>query len=402
MKGLMAAAWVLAASIGWAAPGEFRPATTNVWDAQYPRVDDAGRVQVRIKAPEATQVKLNFWSGPKLDMQKQSDGVWTATTEPLVPGLHYYTLIIDGADVSDPGSHAFFGGTRHASAVEVPEPGSTYYSIQDVPHGQVREVWYHSKITGTWRHALVYLPPGYDTDTKTRYPVLYLQHGGGEDETGWVRQGHANFILDNLIAAGECKPMIVVMAYGYARRAGQSPPDLSGKPFGSPEMLKAMQDMASTFEDDVTQALIPFVDKTFRTRADRDNRAMAGLSMGGMQTFHITLKHLDLFSHIGGFSGAAGLSAPRDRKFDPKTDYYGAFADAAAFAKKVHVLWLGVGSAEGERFLSSIRGFHQDLNAANIKHVYVESPGTDHEWQTWRRALKDFAPRLFQNTKPRS
>jgi enterochelin esterase-like enzyme len=402
MKGLIGIALVFAASICWAAPGEFHPATTNVWDAQYPRVDDAGRVQVRVKAPEASKVKLNFWSGPKLDMEKQPDGFWTATTEPLVPGLHYYTLIIDGADVSDPGSHAFFGGTRHASAVEVPEPGSTYYSIQDVPHGQVREVWYHSKVTGTWRHALVYLPPGYDSETKSRYPVLYLQHGGGEDETGWVRQGHANFILDNLISARQSKPMIVVMAYGYARRAGQSPPDLSGKPFGSPEMLKAMQDMASTFEDDVTQALIPFVDKTFRTLADRDHRAMAGLSMGGMQTFHITLRHLDLFSHIGGFSGAGGLLASRDRKFDAKVDYNGAFADAAAFAKKVHVLWLGVGTAEPERMRAGIRGLHEDLVAANIQHVYVESPGTDHEWQTWRRALEDFAPRLFQDGKPRS
>jgi enterochelin esterase-like enzyme len=280
--------------------------------------------------------------------------------------------------------------------VEIPEPGSTYYSIQDVPHGQVREVWYHSKVTGTWRHALVYLPPGYDSDTKTRYPVLYLQHGGGEDETGWIRQGRANFILDNLIAAREAKPMIVVMAYGYARRAGESPPDLAGPAFGSPEMRKAMQAMAATFEDDVTQALIPFVDKTFRTLRDRDHRAMAGLSMGGMQTFHITLKHLDLFSHIGGFSGAGGLLAP-DRKFDPKTDYNGAFADAAAFAKKVHVLWLGVGTAESERFLAGIRGLHEGLTAANIQHVYVESQGTDHEWQTWRRALKDFAPRLFQH-----
>jgi enterochelin esterase-like enzyme len=397
--GLMVA---LLAGWCWAATSEFRPATTNVWGAQYPRVDDAGRVQVRIKAPEATKVRLNFWSGPKIDMEKQPDGFWTVTTEPLVPGLHYYTVIIDGADVSDPGSHAFFGGTRHASAVEVPEPGSTYYSIQDVPHGQVREVWYHSKVTASWRHALVYLPPGYDTDAKTRYPVLYLQHGGGEDETGWVRQGNANFILDNLIAAREAKPMIVVMAYGYALRAGQSLDDLTGKPFGSPEMRQAMQDMASTFEDDVTQALIPFIDKTFRTRTDRDNRAMAGLSMGGMQTFHITLRHLDLFSHIGGFSGAGGLLAPGNGKFDPKTDYNGAFADPAAFAKKVHVLWLGVGSAESERFLAGIRGLHEGLNAANIRHVYVESPGTDHEWQTWRRALKDFAPRLFQDRRPRS
>jgi enterochelin esterase-like enzyme len=157
-----------------------------------------------------------------------------------------------------------------------------------------------------------------------------------------------------------------------------------------------MQAMAATFEDDVTQALIPFVDKTFRTLSDRDHRAMAGLSMGGMQTFHITLNHLDLFSHIGGFSGAGGLLGP-DRKLDPKTDYNGVFADAAAFAKKVHVLWLGVGTAESERFLAGIRGLHEGLTAANIQHVYVESQGTDHEWQTWRRALKDFAPRLFQH-----
>lgn len=397
--GMILAVW---ASLCWAAPNEFRPASTNVWGAEYPRVDDRGRVQVRVKAPEATQVKLNFWSGPKVDMEKQPDGFWTVTTDPLVPGLHYYTLIIDGADVSDPGSHAYFGGTRHASAVEIPEPGSTYYSIQDVPHGQVREVWYHSKVTGTWRHALVYLPPGYDADTKSRYPVLYLQHGGGEDETGWIRQGHANFILDNLIAARQAKPMIVVMAYGYALRAGQSLADLTGKPFGSPEMRKAMQEMASTFEDDVTQALIPFVDKTFRTLADRDHRAMAGLSMGGMQTFHITLNHLDLFSHIGGFSGAGGLLASGSGKFDPKTDFNGVFANPAEFAKKVHVLWLGVGSAESERFLAGIRGLHESLTAANIQHVYVESPGTDHEWQTWRRALKDFAPRLFQNRKERT
>jgi enterochelin esterase family protein len=391
---------VLAASLCWAqASGDFRPATTNVWDADYPRIDATGRVQVRVKAPDATKVKLNFWSGPKVDMEKQPDGFWSVTTAPLVPGLHYYTVNVDGADVADPGSQAFFGGSRYASAVEIPEPGATYYSIQDVPHGQVREVWYHSKVTGNWRHALVYLPPDYDSQPKQRYPVLYLQHGGGEDETGWIRQGRANFILDNQIAARQSKPMIVVMAYGYARRAGESRPDLTGKPFGSPEMLKAMQDMATTFEEDVTQALIPFVDRTYRTIADRDHRAMAGLSMGGMQTFHITTRHLDLFSHIGGFSGAGGLLAANNGKFDPKTDYNGVFADPAAFAKKVHVLWLGVGTAESERFLAGIRGLHNSLNEANIQHVYVESEGTDHEWQTWRRALNDFAPRLFRAGK---
>lgn len=378
--------------------GSFHPSETNVWGSEYPRVDSTGRVQIRIKAPDATKVKVNFWSGPKVDMVKQPDGFWTVTTDPLVPGFHYYNLNIDGAEVSDPGTHAFFGGGRPASAVEVPEPGSTYYSAQDVPHGEVREVWYNSKVTGSWLHALVYLPPKYDTQNGARYPVLYLQHGAGEDETGWVRQGHANFILDNLIAAGSCKPMIVVMAYGYARRAGQPAPDLTGKPFGSPEMLKAMQDMTAAFEDDVTQALIPYIDSSFRTLSDRDHRAMAGLSMGGMQTFQITIDHLDLFSYIGGFSGAGGMLVLGDRKLDPKTDYNGVFADPDSFAKKVHLLWVGVGTAEPERMRAGLQRLHTSLLDANIQHIFYESPGTDHEWQTWRRDLKDFAPRLFQQT----
>jgi enterochelin esterase-like enzyme len=389
-------AFLLAATVCSAQEsGDFRPAETNVWGAQYPRVDRTGRVEVRIKAPEATKVRLNFWSGPKLDMEKQADGFWSVITPALVPGLHYYTVVVDGGEFADPGSHAFFGGGKHASAVEVPEPGADYYAIRPVPHGQVREVWYDSKVTGTWRHALVYLPPDYDSQPKTRYPVLYLQHGGGEDETGWIRQGRANFILDNLIASGSSKPMIVVMAYGYARRAGEAPPDLTGKPFGSPEMRKAMQDMAQVFEDDVTQALIPFVDATYRTISDRDHRAMAGLSMGGMQAFQITLKHLDLFSYIGGFSGAGGLQMIGDQKPDWKAAYNGVFSDPAAFAKKVHLLWLGVGTAEPERMRSGIEGLHTALTETGIQHVYWESPGTDHEWQTWRRDLKDFAQRLF-------
>src|ERR1051325_6061004 len=375
--------------------GNFQPSSTNVWGAEYPRVDTAGRVEIRVKAPDATKVKLNFWSGPKIDMVKQSDGFWTATTPPLVPGFHYYTLNIDGAEVADPGTHGYFGGSKSASGVEVPEPNSDYYLPKDVPHGQVREVWYNSKVTGTWRHALVYLPPDYDTQIKKRYPVLYLQHGGGEDETGWIRQANANFIMDNLIAAKSCKPMIVVMAYGYARRAGQAPPDLTGKPFGSPEMMKAMQDMASAFEDDVTQVLIPFIDSTFRTLSDRDHRAMAGLSMGGMQTFQITLNHLDLFSYIGGFSGAGGMLVLGDRKLDPKADNNGVFADPAVFAKKVHLLWVGVGTNEPERMRAGLQRLHSSLQEANIQHVFYESPETDHEWQTWRRDLKDFAPRLF-------
>src|SRR5256885_2379306 len=376
---------------------DFHPAETNVWGADFPKVDSTGRVEIRIKAPDATKVRLNFWSGPKVDMEKQPDGFWTVTTPPLVPGLHYYTLIIDGPEVSDTNCRAFFGGGKYTSMVEVPEPGSTYYSIQDVRHGAVRELWYNSKVTGTWRHALTYLPPDYDTQTKARYPVLYLQHGAGEDETGWIRQGHANFIMDNLLATKSSKPMIIVMAYGYARRAGQASPDLTGKPFGSPEMMKAMQDMAAAFEDDVTQVLIPYIDSNFRTLSDRDHRAMAGLSMGGMQTFQITLNHLDLFSYIGGFSGAGGMLVLGDRKLDPKTDYNGVFADPAAFAKKVHLLWIGVGTKEPERMRAGLLRLHDSLQQANVQHVFYESPGTDHEWQTWRRDLKDFAPRLFNH-----
>ena len=393
MKRLELACLLLAGVASAQEPGGFQPAMTNVWGAQYPRVDGAGRVEVRIKAPDATKVRLNFWSGPKVDMLKQPDGFWSFTTEPLAPGLHYYTLVVDGAEMSDPGSHAFFGGGKHASAVEVEEPGADYYAIRAVPHGQVREAWYDSKVTGSWRHALVYLPPQYDDQPKTRYPVLYLQHGGGEDETGWIRQGRANFILDNLIAAASSKPMIVVMAYGYARRAGQPVPDLAGAPANSPERMKAMQDMTAALEDDVTKALIPFVDATYRTIPDRDHRAMAGLSMGGMQTFHVTLNHLDLFSHIGGFSGAAGLGGQR---LDVKSVYNGVFADASTFAKKVRLLWLGVGTQEPERMRAGIQGLHASLTEAGIQHVYYESPGTDHEWQTWRRDLKDFAPRLFR------
>ncbi len=391
MKKILCLTLLLAGVCGAQEAGDFKPAESNVMNAQYPRVDSTGRVQVRIKAPDANKVRLNFWSGPKVDMQKQEDGFWTYTTEPMVPGLHYYVLNVDGVDASDPGSTAYFGGSRWVSAVEVPEPGSTYYSIQNVPQGQVRDVWYHSKVTGTWRHAMVYLPPDYESQPKKRYPVLYLQHGGGEDETGWIRQGRANFILDNLIAAGEAKPMIVVMANGYPRRAGATPPNFTP---GSPGAAQAFNEMAKTFEDEVTQALIPFVDKTYRTIADRDHRAMAGLSMGGFQTFHVTLNNLDLFSHIGGFSGAAGLL--QDRKPDLKTDFNGVFADPAAFAKKVHVMYIGVGTAEAERFTKLIRELHAALEEGGIKHVYWESPGTDHEWQTWRRNLKDFASRIFR------
>ncbi|MBV9158259.1 MAG: esterase [Acidobacteriaceae bacterium] len=375
--------------------GDFKPATFNVLDAQYPRVDSNSRVQIRFKALDATKVRMNFWSGPKADMEKQADGFWTFITLPIA--LHYYTVIVDGAEVSDPGSTAYFGGSKWASAVEVPEAGVTYYLAQDVPHGQVREICYHSNVTGTWRHAMVYTPPAYDTQPKQRYPVLYLQHGGGEDESGWTRQGNANLILDNLIASSKAKPMIIVMANGYARRAGQLAPDLTGKPFGSPEMRKAIEDMMSAFEDDMTQALIPFIDSTFRTIPDRDDRAMAGLSDGRHADLHVTFDHLELFSYIGGFSGAANVFAAGNDKLDAKTAFNGAMADPDAFAKRVHLLWVGVGTDEPERMKQGIERLHAALDQGNIGHVFYESPGTNYEWQTWRRDLNDFAPRLFRH-----
>lgn len=396
-------ALLLGATLCPAQQGDFKPASSNVLDARYPQVDSQSRVLVRFKAPDANKVKVNFWSGPKADMEKQQDGFWTFTTPPLAPGLHYYTIIVDSAEVSDPGSTAYFGGSKWASAVEVPEPGAEYYQPQTVPHGQVREVWYLSTVTGGWRHALIYLPPGYE-GTSTRYPVLYLQHGGGEDETGWIRQGKANFILDNLIASGNTKPMIVVMANGYATRAGYQVPDLSGTAFGSPEFVKVMQERMGAFEDDMTQVLIPFIDKNFRTLPDRDHRAMAGLSMGGMQTFQTTFDHLDLFSYIGGFSGATNPFVGGNEKLETKTAFHGELADPSAFAKRVHLLWIGVGTNEPGRMKEGLEKLNGFLNDAKVEHIFYESPGTDHEWQTWRRDLNDFAPRLFQpgNTQPRA
>lgn len=393
---LAAIAGLAMATMCLAQEGSFKPASTNVQDGPYPRVDSESRVQIRIKAPDATKVKVNFWSGPKMDMEKQADGYWTVTTPPQAPGLHYYTINIDGVEVSDPASHAFFGGSKDASAVEVPEAGATYYLPQDVPHGQIREIWYNSSVTGTWRHALVYTPPDYDKKSSVRYPVLYLQHGGGEDETGWDKQGRVNFILDNLIAAKQAKPMLIVMANGYARRAGQTQPAPGGPPNGSADMMRAMQTMMSAFEDDLTKVLIPYIDGNFRTIADRDHRAMAGLSMGGMQTFMVTFNHLDMFSYIGGFSGAGGMSMRGGPAPDVKTLYNGALADPAAFAKRVHLLWVGVGTEEPAQMKAGIEGFHKLLQDGKIEHVFYESPGTAHEWQTWRRDMKDFAPRLFQ------
>jgi enterochelin esterase-like enzyme len=246
---------------------------------------------------------------------------------------------------------------------------------------------------------LVYTPPGYDEASTVRYPVLILQHGAGENETGWTKQGRANFILDNLIAEGRAKPMIVVMDCGYATKAGT--PAVAAGPGAPP---RNFQLAFSAFEDAVMDDLIPVIDASYRTIPDKQHRAMAGLSMGGMQTLFITLHHLDKFDYIGSFSGPiiANLNAGRppvslaqQPPFDTKTAYEGAFADPAAFNKQVKLLWLGAGTEE-KQIHDGIKGAADALKAAGVDVVFFESPGTAHEWQTWRRDLRDFAPRLFR------
>jgi enterochelin esterase-like enzyme len=382
----------------WAQAGEdSNPASSNQTGAEYPRIHGDLRADFRVSAPAAQKVQVQV-PGATLDMTRHDDGTWTATSEPLVPGFHYYWLIVDGVIVNDPGSKTYFGIDRESSGIEVPEAGVDFYLVKDVPHGDVREHWYFSKVTNGWRRCFVYAPPGYDTNPKAKYPVLYLQHGAGEDETGWIRQGHANFILDNLLAANKAKPMLIVMDRGYAGRNGAALKPMFGPdaaPLGSPESLKNMQGMTEAFEDVVIQDLIPIVDATYRTVPDRDHRAIAGLSMGAMQSFHIAFRHLDTFSYIAGFSGSPTGFMFTGVPFDRKTFYDGIFADPDAFNKKVHVLWLGVGTTEAERMRKGVSSFHQTLDQAGIHHVYYESPGTAHEWQTWRRDLNDFLPRLF-------
>ncbi len=377
-------------------PADGVPAPSNIRGAEYPRIHADLRVTFRLKAPTAQKVEFGFFGfdgGKRYPAQKGEDGFWTATTDPLVPGFHYYRVFLDGVEVNDPSSETFYGTGKETSGIEVPEKGVDFYLPKDVPHGEVRERWYLSKTTQQWRRIFVYTPPGYDANREARYPVLYLQHGGGEDERGWPNQGRVAFIMDNLLAERKAKPMLVVMEQGYARKPGEAPSP--AKPAAKPGEKPAPRDFGrafATFEEVMVNDLIPMIDATYRTIPDRESRAMAGLSMGGAQTFQITLKHLDLFAYIGGFSGAGGGfgGAP----FDAKTAHGGVMADADAFNKKVRLLWLGVGTAEG-RLYDGIKGYHEALDKAGIKNVYYESPGTAHEWLTWRRCLHEFAPLLF-------
>ncbi|MEI6948118.1 alpha/beta hydrolase-fold protein [Paraflavisolibacter sp. H34] len=365
-----------------AAP-EGQPASTNIPGIQYPRLLPGNRVMFRVKAPDAQKVQIDLMK--KYDMVRDTGGYWVTTTDPVVEGFHYYSLLIDGVAVVDPAGKTYYGMGRMASGIDIPDKDGDFYSIKNVPHGQVRMVNYYSDITKAWRRAFIYTPPGYDENLKKKYPVLYLQHGSGEDETGWYNQGKMDLILDNLIAEGKAAPMLVVMDRGYATDptraatagAGAAPRSLAGNVF--PEVL--------------VKEIIPMVDKNFRTLADRQHRAMAGLSMGGFQTFQTTMTNLDKFAYIGGFSGAAFLQ--------PGSDitqlYNGAWAAPDAFNKKVKLVYLSIGTTEPERMYSGVKNFHEALEKAGIRHVYYESPGTAHEWQTWRRSLRQFAGLIFHD-----
>ena len=358
-------------------PADAVTASTTVPGNEFPKIDSERRGYFRINAPEAHRVQVDI-CGKKYDMRRDENGLWCAVTDPLVVGFHYYFILVDGVAVVDPATDTFFGCNRLAGGIEVPEgPEGDYYRPQQgVPHGQVRSIYYYAQSTGEWRHAMVYTPALYEQKKmqKKRFPVLYLQHGMGEDETGWSKQGHMQHIMDNAIAAGEAEPMIVVMESGDIKA-----------PFRGGDNRAGFSEYGASFYKVMMNDLIPYIDANFRTLADREHRAMAGLSWGGHQTFDLVLNHIDTFAWMGAFSGAIfGL--------DVQKSYGGIFTDADAFNKQIHCLFLSCGSEEN----FGTDRLADDLRKAGIKVDYEVSEGTHHEWLTWRRGLKAFLPKLFR------
>ncbi len=359
------------------------PASSNIPGAEYPKIHADLRASFRLKAPDAQKVRLHL--DKDYDLERDTNGVWSVTTTPQVPGFHYYWFVLDGVNVCDPGSETFFGVGRQSSGLEVPSKGEDFYNAKDVPHGEVRSKWYFSKITSKWRRCFVYTPPDYDSNQTARYPVLYLQPGFGEDERGWVLQGRVSFILDNLIATGAAKPMLVVMDNQFsALKPGEVPFSFGGRR-SEPGSRPNFGTYGASFTELMLTELIPMIESNYRALSGKENRAMAGLSMGGMQTLLTTLSHLDQFAYIGGFS--PGL---------PQTEIDKIYKDPNGFNAQVKLLWIGTGTVERDHNPNILR-LHESLEKAGIKHVYFESPGTAHEWLTWRRDLNDFAPRLFKD-----
>jgi enterochelin esterase-like enzyme len=356
---------------------DFKPSTLNQPGQEYPQVNSQGYAQFRIVAPQAQSVKVGLGGRGGTTLTRAADSSWMGTTAaPLDNGFHYYHLTVDGGIFNDPGTLNFYGSTRWESGIEIPAPDQDFYALKDVPHGKVQQILFPSKSTNTSRRAFVYTPPDYDKDLTKHYPVLYLQHGWGEDETAWSNQGRANLIMDNLISESEIKPFIIVMTYGMTNDVR----------IGGLRNFKI-----DPFQTVLIDELIPYIDANFRTLSDQSHRAMAGLSMGGMETKTITMANLDKFAYIGLFSG--GTFSMDDVNNTP------------GFKEKVKLVFVSFGSRELENRRGGGRGFFggdpkenaEALKQAGINSVFYVSPGTAHEFLSWRRSLHEFAPLLFKD-----
>ena len=347
------------------------PATSNVRGAEYPRVLPDNRAIFRIKAPYAQKVQLDL--GKKYDMVEDTAGFWQVTTDPLSEGFHYYSLLIDDVAVADPGSETFYGMGRMASGIEMPIAGQDYYAIRDVPHGEIRIKRYYSTVLHQWRQLYIYTPPGYDVNVNEKYPVLYILHGGGEDERGWANQGKADLILDNLIAEKKAKPMLVVMPDGNVGAPG----------FG--------ENSLKLFEAELKQSVIPFVEKHYRAKTDSKDRALAGLSMGGLQTLYAGMNNTQLFSYLGVFS--SGWILPMQSKLaDAQYAYMKKNLDM--IKSNVKLLWVSTGGKEDIAY-KNCQAMLSKFNEMDLKYVYDAYPG-GHTWPVWRHDLYKFAPLLFK------
>lgn len=360
---------------------DFKPTEVNQPGKLYPQVNSERRVRTQILAPDAKSIQLDI-GGVKYDMRKDSDGLWTGESDPQDEGFHYYQLNIDGASVPDPGTLYFYGAGRWGSGIEIPAHDQDFYAVRNVPHGLVSELIYFSEVTQHWRRCFVYTPADYEQNTNERYPVLYLQHGSFEDETGWVKQGKANLIMDNLIDSKKAVPMILVMDNGYAYKPHKNTINGSGSY------------PVSVFEEVMMNEIIPLIDSKFRTIPDRKDRAIAGLSMGANQTMRIIMNNLETFSNYGGFSGTSNY--PGSEEINTKTFLDGKFDDGKSINNQIDLFWLGLGTKEPVPFPDSVGAFRNMLEKQGIKYTYYESPETAHEWLTWRRSLYQYAQLLFK------
>ncbi len=347
------------------------PATSNVRGAKYPRILPDNRVIFRIKAPYAHKVQIDL--GKKYDLVKDTAGFWEDTTDPLTEGFHYYSLLIDDVAVADPASETFYGMGRMASGIEIPIAGQDYYAIKDVPHGEIRIKRYYSSVLHQWRQFYIYTPPGYDVNINEKYPVLYVLHGGGEDETGWANQGKADLILDNLIAEKKAKPMLVVMPDGNVGAPG----------FG--------ENSLKLFEAELKQSVIPFVEKHYRAKTDSKDRALAGLSMGGLQTLYAGFNNTQLFSCLGIFS--SGWILPMQSKL-ANEQYAYMKKNIDKIKCNVKLLWVSTGG-EKDIAYKNCQAMLSKFDEMNLKYVYDVYPG-GHTWPVWRHDLYKFAPLLFK------